>query len=207
MGGCPAPNQGVDSPVSPIFLPHSHLWRIWLKSMPWYGRQRGCEKLPIRPRGPLTVTGPSYGHNLCLSFLTGTIRCPAHKHTGSAWLRETPVASHCVPGTPQKDSGALHRGPIPGSLPWLCVQRLLASSRLDPSASLDFLWACIHVPRIWQGRDQRTPQAGLKLSQPCGWWRHVLGLTCGHLIAEAAGGAGAPCPGPRAAQPGGTDPV
>lgn len=32
--------------------------------------------------------------------------------------------------------------------------------RFDPSASLDFLWACIHVPRIWQGRDQRTPQAG-----------------------------------------------
>ncbi|KAM7228610.1 hypothetical protein CapIbe_021064 [Capra ibex] len=35
---------------------------------------------------------------------------------------------------------------------------LPASSRFDPSASLDFLWACIHVPRIWQGRDQRTPQ-------------------------------------------------
>ncbi|XP_023569170.1 integrator complex subunit 1 isoform X3 [Octodon degus] len=30
--------------------------------------------------------------------------------------------------------------------------------RFDPSASLDFLWACVHVPRIWQGRDQRTPQ-------------------------------------------------
>lgn len=35
---------------------------------------------------------------------------------------------------------------------------LPASPRFDPSASLDFLWACIHVPRIWQGRDQRTPQ-------------------------------------------------
>ncbi|XP_040087806.1 integrator complex subunit 1 isoform X2 [Oryx dammah] len=35
---------------------------------------------------------------------------------------------------------------------------LPAPSRFDPSASLDFLWACIHVPRIWQGRDQRTPQ-------------------------------------------------
>ncbi|XP_044792301.1 integrator complex subunit 1 isoform X2 [Bubalus bubalis] len=42
-----------------------------------------------------------------------------------------------------------------------CVRLLLGrgrEQRFDPSASLDFLWACIHVPRIWQGRDQRTPQ-------------------------------------------------
>ncbi|XP_075851349.1 integrator complex subunit 1 isoform X1 [Microcebus murinus] len=42
-----------------------------------------------------------------------------------------------------------------------CIHVLLGKSReqrFDPSASLDFLWACIHVPRIWQGRDQRTPQ-------------------------------------------------
>ncbi|XP_023372276.1 integrator complex subunit 1 isoform X1 [Otolemur garnettii] len=42
-----------------------------------------------------------------------------------------------------------------------CIRILLAKNReqrFDPSASLDFLWACIHVPRIWQGRDQRTPQ-------------------------------------------------
>ncbi|XP_037669960.1 integrator complex subunit 1 isoform X5 [Choloepus didactylus] len=42
-----------------------------------------------------------------------------------------------------------------------CIRILLCKSReqrFDPSASLDFLWACIHVPRIWQGRDQRTPQ-------------------------------------------------
>ncbi|MGH0122324.1 UNVERIFIED_CONTAM: hypothetical protein FKN15_003115, partial [Acipenser sinensis] len=32
------------------------------------------------------------------------------------------------------------------------------AGRLDPSSSLDFLWACIHIPRIWQGRDQKTPQ-------------------------------------------------
>eukprot|EP00063_Salmo_salar_P084358 XP_014059193.1 PREDICTED: integrator complex subunit 1-like [Salmo salar] len=31
-------------------------------------------------------------------------------------------------------------------------------SRLDPSSALDFLWACSHIPRIWQGRDQKTPQ-------------------------------------------------
>lgn len=42
-----------------------------------------------------------------------------------------------------------------------CIRLLLGGGReqrADPSASLDFLWACIHVPRIWQGRDQRTPQ-------------------------------------------------
>eukprot|EP00079_Xenopus_tropicalis_P030398 XP_012826387.1 PREDICTED: integrator complex subunit 1 [Xenopus tropicalis] len=42
-----------------------------------------------------------------------------------------------------------------------CIAILLSKQReqrFDPSASLDFLWACIHIPRIWQGRDQRTPQ-------------------------------------------------
>ncbi|XP_049759647.1 integrator complex subunit 1 isoform X1 [Elephas maximus indicus] len=53
--------------------------------------------------------------------------------------------------THQSNWSTLHR----------CIRILLGKSRehrLDPSASLDFLWACIHVPRIWQGRDQRTPQ-------------------------------------------------
>uniref|UniRef100_A0A8C4SH98 Integrator complex subunit 1 n=1 Tax=Erpetoichthys calabaricus TaxID=27687 RepID=A0A8C4SH98_ERPCA len=42
-----------------------------------------------------------------------------------------------------------------------CIRILLSKQRelrLDPSSSLDFLWACIHIPRIWQGRDQKTPQ-------------------------------------------------
>ncbi|XP_015732435.1 integrator complex subunit 1 isoform X1 [Coturnix japonica] len=42
-----------------------------------------------------------------------------------------------------------------------CIKLLLCRNReqrFDPTASLDFLWACIHIPRIWQGRDQRTPQ-------------------------------------------------
>ncbi|KAM9179583.1 integrator complex subunit 1 isoform 3-T3 [Mergus octosetaceus] len=42
-----------------------------------------------------------------------------------------------------------------------CIRLLLCRNReqrFDPTASLDFLWACIHIPRIWQGRDQRTPQ-------------------------------------------------
>uniref|UniRef100_K9IQL1 Uncharacterized protein n=1 Tax=Desmodus rotundus TaxID=9430 RepID=K9IQL1_DESRO len=53
--------------------------------------------------------------------------------------------------THQSNWSTLHR----------CIRVLLGKSRehrFDPSASLDFLWACIHVPRIWQGRDQRTPQ-------------------------------------------------
>ncbi|RXN10733.1 integrator complex subunit 1 [Labeo rohita] len=32
------------------------------------------------------------------------------------------------------------------------------SKILDPTSALDFLWACSHIPRIWQGRDQKTPQ-------------------------------------------------
>ena len=35
--------------------------------------------------------------------------------------------------------------------------------RLDPSSSLDFLWACSHIPRIWQGRDQKIRQVRLKI--------------------------------------------
>uniref|UniRef100_A0A3Q3RB44 Uncharacterized protein n=1 Tax=Monopterus albus TaxID=43700 RepID=A0A3Q3RB44_MONAL len=37
-----------------------------------------------------------------------------------------------------------------------CISILL--SELDPSSALDFLWACSHIPRIWQGRDQKIPQ-------------------------------------------------
>ncbi|KAI5221470.1 integrator complex subunit 1 isoform X2 [Manis pentadactyla] len=76
-----------------------------------------------------------------------------------------------------RSKGKGHPGPqVPSFRPYLlallthqsnwstlhqCVRILLGKNReqrFDPSASLDFLWACIHVPRIWQGRDQRTPQ-------------------------------------------------
>ncbi|XP_062914735.1 integrator complex subunit 1 isoform X2 [Mobula hypostoma] len=46
-----------------------------------------------------------------------------------------------------------------------CISTLLSNQeglRLDPTATLDFLWACVHIPRIWQGRDQRTPQKHTK---------------------------------------------
>lgn len=48
---------------------------------------------------------------------------------------------------------------------WLQICLLLSSGRFDPTASLDFLWACIHIPRIWQGRDQRTPQVLVQFFQ------------------------------------------
>ena len=40
------------------------------------------------------------------------------------------------------------------------VSSLLSSCQphLDPGAVLDFLSACIHIPRLWQGRDQRPPK-------------------------------------------------
>ncbi|XP_059894470.1 integrator complex subunit 1 isoform X2 [Gadus macrocephalus] len=42
-----------------------------------------------------------------------------------------------------------------------CISAVLSKrrdQRLDPSPALDFLWACSHIPRIWQGRDQKIPQ-------------------------------------------------
>uniref|UniRef100_A0A3B3ZVG2 Uncharacterized protein n=1 Tax=Periophthalmus magnuspinnatus TaxID=409849 RepID=A0A3B3ZVG2_9GOBI len=41
-----------------------------------------------------------------------------------------------------------------------CISALLGKQRdhLDPSSALDFLWACSHIPRIWQGRDQKIPE-------------------------------------------------
>ncbi|XP_041941283.1 integrator complex subunit 1 isoform X1 [Alosa sapidissima] len=53
--------------------------------------------------------------------------------------------------THQSNWSTLHR----------CISALLnkhRDERLDPSPALDFLWACGHIPRIWQGRDQKTPQ-------------------------------------------------
>ena len=40
------------------------------------------------------------------------------------------------------------------------VASLLAQpdSDLEPSSVLDFLSACVHIPRLWQGRDQRPPK-------------------------------------------------
>ncbi|XP_042197003.1 integrator complex subunit 1 [Callorhinchus milii] len=42
-----------------------------------------------------------------------------------------------------------------------CISTVLSKHgelRFDPTACLDFLWACVHIPKIWQGRDQKTPQ-------------------------------------------------
>ncbi|XP_055874632.1 integrator complex subunit 1 isoform X1 [Biomphalaria glabrata] len=40
-----------------------------------------------------------------------------------------------------------------------CLVRLLQPhhiERFDPTSVLDFVWACGHVPKIWQGREKRT---------------------------------------------------
>ncbi|XP_069784447.1 integrator complex subunit 1 [Narcine bancroftii] len=58
-----------------------------------------------------------------------------------------------------------------------CISNLLSDQgglRPDPTSALDFLWACTHIPRIWQGRDQRTPQKHKK--------EYVLFLRKGELI-------------------------
>lgn len=58
-----------------------------------------------------------------------------------------------------------------------CITKLLnrpRENRVDPTAALDFLWACSHIPRIWQGRDQKTPQKRTE--------KFVLKLTSDELI-------------------------
>ncbi|XP_063961921.1 integrator complex subunit 1-like [Lytechinus pictus] len=43
-----------------------------------------------------------------------------------------------------------------------CINCLLGRQdsleRFDYSAVLDFLWACVHIPKIWQGRDTKAPK-------------------------------------------------
>ena len=33
-----------------------------------------------------------------------------------------------------------------------CTNTCINPYRVDPSAVLDFLWACLHNPSLWQGR-------------------------------------------------------
>ncbi|XP_036408619.1 integrator complex subunit 1 isoform X1 [Megalops cyprinoides] len=99
------------------------------------------------------------------------------------WLEllDPEVTSVC-PDLQQKLLFALNKGkggqmaPAPSYRPYLlallthqsnwttlhqCISTLLSpqrEQRVDPTSALDFLWACSHIPRIWQGRDQKTPQ-------------------------------------------------
>ncbi|KAJ3581991.1 hypothetical protein NHX12_016009 [Muraenolepis orangiensis] len=105
-----------------------------------------------------------------------------------------------------------------------CISALLSQQRdqrLDPSPALDFLWACSHIPRIWQGRDQKIPQnirmvceylisctkkwADSAMSQRCqslllqiylqcpGVMRHITPLDDSWSTGEAAGAHGSTC--------------
>lgn len=38
---------------------------------------------------------------------------------------------------------------------WLCI------CSYDHVSVLDFLWACIHIPKIWQGRERKLPKVCL----------------------------------------------
>ncbi|XP_078691976.1 integrator complex subunit 1-like [Branchiostoma floridae x Branchiostoma belcheri] len=53
--------------------------------------------------------------------------------------------------THQTNYSTLHR----------CTDFLLQGQdrdRINSTAALDFLWACIHIPKVWQGRDTKVPQ-------------------------------------------------
>ena len=74
------------------------------------------------------------------------------------------------------------------------VSSLLSSCRpeLQPAAVLDFLTACLTIPRLWQGRDQRPPKHA---SPPdvLGLAPNQLASLTEYILAEAeedGGGAG-----------------
>ncbi|XP_056018068.1 integrator complex subunit 1-like isoform X2 [Ostrea edulis] len=59
-----------------------------------------------------------------------------------------------------------------------CINCLLQPAevlRFSPTAVLDFLWACLQIPKIWRGRERRTPKNHTA--------ENVLGLTSDQLIA------------------------
>ncbi|GAB6028979.1 Integrator complex subunit 1 [Chamberlinius hualienensis] len=66
-----------------------------------------------------------------------------------------------------------------------CIQLLLTSNdrgrdvkvKYDPVIVLDFLWACIYIPKIWQGRDKNLPKHYTE--------ENVLGLSLHQVIQVA----------------------
>ncbi|KAF3845959.1 hypothetical protein F7725_003037 [Dissostichus mawsoni] len=81
------------------------------------------------------------------------------------WLEHLdPEVTSVCPDLQQKLLFALNRARgTPAYRPYLLALLTHQSNwstllQLDPSSALDFLWACSHIPRIWQGRDQKIPQ-------------------------------------------------
>ncbi|KAJ4932091.1 hypothetical protein JOQ06_010521 [Pogonophryne albipinna] len=76
------------------------------------------------------------------------------------WLEHLdPEVTSVCPDLQQKLLFALNRARgTPAYRPYLLALLTHQSNWLDPSSALDFLWACSHIPRIWQGRDQKIPQ-------------------------------------------------
>ncbi|KAL5018227.1 hypothetical protein ScPMuIL_003949 [Solemya velum] len=64
---------------------------------------------------------------------------------------------------------------------WCTVRRTISclltehDPIFDPTSVLDFLWACLHIPRIWQGRESKTNKNHIM--------EDVLGLNTDQTIA------------------------
>lgn len=89
---------------------------------------------------------------------TGPLSCSVSVlYSASAETTSTP--SFCQP----LFSATLMYDEILLSMMFLPVREIMLTFfRLDPSSALDFLWACSHIPRIWQGRDQKISQVRSK---------------------------------------------
>ena len=41
---------------------------------------------------------------------------------------------------------------------WHFKSKLIVCFSYDATSVLDFLWACVHIPKIWQGRERKVPK-------------------------------------------------
>ncbi|XP_031573151.1 integrator complex subunit 1-like [Actinia tenebrosa] len=61
-------------------------------------------------------------------------------------------------------------------LDWLLAQHE-QSNRINPGAALDFVWTCFHIPRLWQGREQKSTAVGTNTSETAEYEDPVLSVT------------------------------
>ncbi|XP_038064280.1 integrator complex subunit 1-like [Patiria miniata] len=99
----------------------------------------------------------------------------SQKRIGSAYLLA--LLTH------QANWGTLHK----------CIDRLLGPARnaysFSATAVLDFLWACIHIPKIWQGRDTRASKRHSEEDVLCLSPDQICALA-DYIIQEAADSSG-----------------
>ena len=41
---------------------------------------------------------------------------------------------------------------------WHFKSQFIVCFSYDATSVLDFLWACVHIPKIWQGRERKVPK-------------------------------------------------